>query len=132
MVSETIFCLGRRHLFQHAFPIVGREQIIDNRADDAGVIASAIAFHQRVKAVLRKQCISHPRVVRQQTNAAKSPTRNLGPRLNKSSLLNGLVRAMKAAHTDMHDALTKLAAGRIVVESSGQASADWLCRVWLP
>ena len=113
-VVDVVAALGDRqrhdprrlggHLLDHGLGVVGREQVLDDRADDARFVgAVAVLEHQRVEAVLRVEHLLHAAVARHHPDAADGPVERLAL-LHEAVVVHGLVRAVEAADAEVDDA----------------------------
>ena len=104
---------GRRrgHLLDGGFGIAGREQVLDDRPDHAGLPgAIAVPEDQGVQAILGGQHIAHPAVGRLQADTADALHRRAA--IHQRVDVHRLVRAVKIADTDVHDSGRNVAAMR--------------------
>jgi hypothetical protein len=92
------------HLLDHRLRVVGRQQVLRDRADDARLVgAVAVLEHQRVQAVLGVEDLLHPPVERHDADAADRPVERF-TLVHQTVVVHRLVRAVEPADTDVHDA----------------------------
>lgn len=83
--------------------IVGSEDVVDDRADDAGVFRTVgELFRQRVEPVLGNQGVAHADVAGHNAHADDAPVEVL-PLVHQLVEVTGLVRAVEAADAEVDD-----------------------------
>jgi hypothetical protein len=93
-----------RHLLDHRLGVVGREQVLGDRADHPRLVGPVAALdHQRVEAVLRVERLLHAPVGRHHPDPADAPVQRLAL-VHEAIEVHRLVRAVEAAHAEVHDA----------------------------
>ncbi len=101
--------LGVGKAFDGPFGVLRRQDEVHDGADDAGCLQRSAALHHRIQIILLLERIAHGCVVGQHTHAALAPVSKGAP-LQQVIEVNGLVRAVKRADTDMDAAGAKLTA----------------------
>jgi hypothetical protein len=95
---------GRRHALDHRLRILRSEQHLDDRPDDARLVAAVgVAHDERVEPVLRAQRVAHAPVAGQDADPA-DPEVERRALVHEAVVVRRLVRAMEAADADVHDA----------------------------